>query len=138
MNERPEDDTPIESLRAIDLPPTDVLLREDVKRLGALVGEILAEQVSPDFLADVEALRVAAIRRREAGAPIEALSDRLHGLPLDRAELLTTQLYVAGDPGNERDGLWRRMSEVDRAAVTVPFVPGNDGLRASFPIAVQA
>jgi protocatechuate 3,4-dioxygenase, beta subunit len=57
---------------------------------------------------------------------------------LDRAELLTTQLYVAGDPGNERDGLWRRMSEVDRAAVTVPFVPGNDGLRASFPIAVQA
>jgi phosphoenolpyruvate carboxylase len=77
-----------ESLRDIDLPPTDVLLREDVKRLGALVGEILAEQVSPGFLAEVEALRIAAIRRREAGAPIEALSDRLHALPLDRAELL--------------------------------------------------
>ncbi|WP_146907183.1 phosphoenolpyruvate carboxylase [Arenimonas daejeonensis] len=77
-----------ETLRDIDLPPTDALLREDVKRLGALVGEILAEQVSPDFLAEVEALRIAAIRRREAGAPIEDLSHRLDGLPLDRAELL--------------------------------------------------
>jgi phosphoenolpyruvate carboxylase len=77
-----------ESLREIDLPPTDALLREDVKRLGALVGEILAEQVSPEFLDEVEALRIAAIRRRESGAPIESLSTRLHDLPLDRAELL--------------------------------------------------
>ncbi|QHE88359.1 dioxygenase family protein [Hydrogenophaga sp. BPS33] len=57
---------------------------------------------------------------------------------LDRQELLTTQLYVAGDPGNQRDGIWRRLNEADRAAVTVPFAPGSDGLRASFPIAVQA
>ncbi|MBW8311900.1 MAG: phosphoenolpyruvate carboxylase, partial [Rhizobium sp.] len=77
-----------ESLRDIDLPPTDALLRDDVKRLGALVGEILAEQVSPAFLAEVEALRVASIRRREAGAPIEEVSARLQGLPLDQAELL--------------------------------------------------
>ena len=82
MNQTPE------SLRDIDLPATDDLLREDVKRLGALVGEILAEQVSPAFLAEVEALRVASIRRREAGAPIEAVSTRLQGLPLDQAELL--------------------------------------------------
>ena len=88
MSQTPADAAPLESLRDIDLPPTDALLREDVKRLGALVGEILAEQVSPAFLGEVEALRVAAIRRREAGAPIEALSDRLHDLPLDRAELL--------------------------------------------------
>ena len=77
-----------EPLRDIDLPPTDALLREDVKRLGALVGEILAEQVAPEFLREVEALRIAAIRRREAGAPIDELSQRLDGLPLDRAELL--------------------------------------------------
>ena len=88
MNTSPRDLADGEPLRDIDLPPTDALLREDVKRLGALVGEILAEQVSADFLADVEALRIAAIRRREAGAPIEALSDRLQTLPLDRAELL--------------------------------------------------
>lgn len=87
MNEAPE------PLRDIDLPPTDVLLREDVKRLGALVGEILAEQVSPEFLDEVEALRIASIRRREAGAPIEDVAARLRELPLDRAELLVRAFH---------------------------------------------
>ena len=53
-------------------------------------------------------------------------------------ELLTTQLYVAGDPHNERDGLWRRLGAEERAAVTVPFQAGGDGLRASFPIVIAA
>ncbi len=53
-------------------------------------------------------------------------------------ELLTTQLYVAGDPGNERDGIWRRMDALDRAAVTVPFGKGPDGLRAHFPVIIAA
>ncbi|TNF62447.1 MAG: intradiol ring-cleavage dioxygenase [Burkholderiales bacterium] len=57
---------------------------------------------------------------------------------LDRFDLLTTQLYVAGEPGNERDMLWRRLGEADRAAITVPFNPGSDGLQARFPIVVQA
>jgi protocatechuate 3,4-dioxygenase beta subunit len=57
---------------------------------------------------------------------------------LERRELLTTQLYVADDAGNERDFLWRRLNAQDRAALTVPFVPGADGLRANFPIIVQA
>lgn len=56
---------------------------------------------------------------------------------LGARELLTTQLYVAGDPGNERDGIWRRLGEDARRAVTVPFQPGADGLRADFPIVVQ-
>ena len=53
MNTTPRDPVDSEPLRDIDLPPTDALLRDDVKRLGALVGDILAEQVSPDFLAEV-------------------------------------------------------------------------------------
>lgn len=57
---------------------------------------------------------------------------------LARQELLTTQLYVAGDPGNERDGLWRRLNDTDRAALTIPFVPQDNSLRARFPIIVQA
>ena len=56
---------------------------------------------------------------------------------LDRHELLTTQLYVAGDPHNERDFLWRRLGE-RRALVTVPFRAGADGLQAQFPIVVEA
>ena len=54
---------------------------------------------------------------------------------LDRRELLTTQLYVEGDPGNERDFLWRNLGE-RRALLTVPFRAGADGLQASFPIVV--
>ena len=57
---------------------------------------------------------------------------------LGARELLTTQLYVAGDPGNARDGIWRHLDGPARAAVTVPFVAGADGLRASFPIVVAA
>jgi protocatechuate 3,4-dioxygenase beta subunit len=57
---------------------------------------------------------------------------------LGTRELLTTQLYVAGDPGNARDGLWRRLPAAAREAVTVPFEPGADGVRARFPIVVAA
>lgn len=57
---------------------------------------------------------------------------------LGARELLTTQLYVEGDPGNVRDGVWRRLDDVDRAAVTVPFVPERNGLGAQFPIVVAA
>lgn len=43
-------------------------------------------------------------------------------------ELLTTQCYVKGDPGNERDGIWRSLRDPkDREALTVPFehLPGS-------------
>ncbi|EJE51174.1 protocatechuate 3,4-dioxygenase beta subunit [Acidovorax sp. CF316] len=53
-------------------------------------------------------------------------------------ELLTTQLYVAGDAGNARDVLWRNLSEAGRDAITVPFTRGADGLQARFPIVVAA
>lgn len=54
---------------------------------------------------------------------------------LGERSLLTTQLYVQGDPGNERDFLWRRLrTDAERTALTVPFVPVADGLRARFPI----
>ncbi|WP_133821569.1 phosphoenolpyruvate carboxylase [Tahibacter aquaticus] len=62
-----------EVLREVDFPRADQYLREDVKRLGALVGEILADQLGSDFLAQVEAVRGAAIRRREQRAPIAEL-----------------------------------------------------------------
>src|SRR5687767_3396917 len=53
-------------------------------------------------------------------------------------DLLTTQMYVAGDPNNERDFLWRNLGEEGRRALTVPFVQDADGLRASFTIIVSA
>ena len=57
---------------------------------------------------------------------------------LAQRELLTTQLYVEGDPGNARDGLWRSLDAADRAAVTAPFERAADGLRARFEIVVDA
>lgn len=58
---------------------------------------------------------------------------------LDRHELLTTQLYVQGEPRNQRDFLWQRLSPAAREQVTVPFRPGPDGgLQAQFPIVVAA
>jgi protocatechuate 3,4-dioxygenase, beta subunit len=57
---------------------------------------------------------------------------------LGSRELLTTQLYVAGEPLNERDFLWRGLRDsADRAALTVPFVATQDGQQAQFPIIVE-
>ena len=55
---------------------------------------------------------------------------------LGRRDLLTTQLYVADDPSNARDFLWRGLSVADRDLLTAPFAPGADGLRANFPLVV--
>ena len=39
-------------------------------------------------------------------------------------EALTTQCYVIGHPGNERDGLWRSIrDEKLRDAITIDFAP---------------
>ena len=59
-------------------------------------------------------------------------------IKLGTRELLTTQLYVQGDPGNERDGIWRRLSAEDRALVTSPYVAGADGLSARYALVVAA
>jgi protocatechuate 3,4-dioxygenase, beta subunit len=59
-------------------------------------------------------------------------------IKLGSRELLTTQLYVQDDPGNARDGLWRRLSVEDRAAVTSPYIAGSDGLTAQYALVVAA
>jgi protocatechuate 3,4-dioxygenase beta subunit len=39
-------------------------------------------------------------------------------------ELLTTQCYIEGHPGNEKDGIWKSLKdEKVRKSVTVPFAP---------------
>jgi len=55
---------------------------------------------------------------------------------LGTRELLTTQLYVQDDPGNARDGIWRRLSAEDRAAVTSPYVAARDGLTARYALVI--
>ena len=69
-------------------------------------------------------------------APYSGRTPHIHvKVKLSGRDLLTTQLYVQGDSGNSRDMLWRNLGDdAARAAVTVPFEPGADGLRAYFPI----
>lgn len=54
-------------------------------------------------------------------------------------ELLVTQCYVNGHPGNEKDGPWRSIADArQRAAVTIDFTPLKDSrigeLTAQFDI----
>jgi protocatechuate 3,4-dioxygenase, beta subunit len=59
-------------------------------------------------------------------------------IKLGKTDLLTTQLYVQDDPGNQRDGIWRRLNEADRMAVTQPYAVTGDGVKASYQLVVQA
>jgi len=72
----------------LEFAQSDTLLRDDVRRLGAMVGEMLAEQISDDFLARVETVRRAAIARREQGEEIDALAAQLAEVPLQDADAL--------------------------------------------------
>ncbi|TDK20334.1 phosphoenolpyruvate carboxylase [Luteimonas aestuarii] len=70
----------------LDFAETDTLLRDDVRRMGALVGDVLAEQGSQALLDEVEGIRRAAIARREQGLPVDALANELSQVPLQDAE----------------------------------------------------
>jgi len=74
--------------RSPEFSPHDAPLREDVRRLGTLVGNMLAEQISPGFLAEVERIRTAAIERRQEDAPLNVLAGLLTGLETGHAESL--------------------------------------------------
>jgi phosphoenolpyruvate carboxylase len=72
----------------LEFAETDTLLRDDVRRLGAMVGEMLAEQVSAELLSQVESIRRAAIARRERGEGIDELAARLAAVPPADADVL--------------------------------------------------
>ncbi|MGN2254519.1 phosphoenolpyruvate carboxylase [Frateuria sp. GZRe12] len=78
----------MEASRDTDYLPPDAPLREDVGRLGHLVGLMLAEQGGEGFFGRVEAVRQAAIHRRREGDPVGTLAHALEGLDTDQAEAL--------------------------------------------------
>ena len=64
----------------------DQALRDDVRTLGALVGELLKEQGGDTLFEFVESARLRAIRRREGNEkPDEKLEDLVNDLDLDLA-----------------------------------------------------
>ncbi|NHA13738.1 phosphoenolpyruvate carboxylase [Thioalkalivibrio sp. XN279] len=51
----------------VHFEPKDAALRDDVRELGAIVGEVIAEQCGEAVFAAVEQIRQAAITQRETG-----------------------------------------------------------------------
>ncbi|MEO5831208.1 MAG: phosphoenolpyruvate carboxylase [Rhodanobacter sp.] len=78
----------MEQSREPEFLPPDGPLREDVSRLGAMVGQMLAEQGGDAFFQRVEQVRIAAIHRRQEGASVDELADSLAGLDAAHAEAL--------------------------------------------------
>ena len=72
----------------IEFAAPNAPLREDVRRLGTLVGDVLSEQLGAGFLAEVEAIRRNAIARRQTATPPDALAGVLRDRTAERAEQL--------------------------------------------------
>ncbi|TKR29393.1 phosphoenolpyruvate carboxylase [Luteimonas gilva] len=115
-------------LREVEFSETDALLRDDVRRLGAMVGDMLAEQVSPALLEQVESVRRAAIARRENGEPVDALAERLAEVPLQDADALVRAFaaYFGATNLAERVHRIRRRRDHQRAG----HAPQPGGLEA--------
>lgn len=113
-------------LRDVEFGPNDQALRDDVGRLGRLVGELLVEQKGEAFFGRVEAARRAAIERREHDRPIAALSAQVEGLDADTADALSrafaTYFQVVNIAERVHRVRRRREYEIEGAA------PQPDGL----------
>jgi phosphoenolpyruvate carboxylase len=116
-------------LRRVTLPDSDQPLREDVNRLGVLVGEILADQLGRAFLTEVETLRTAAIRRRESDSSADELAALLRNVDPARAGALVRAFATYFQAVNvaERVHRIRRHREYERAGAA----PQPGGLRDS-------
>ncbi|WP_374012196.1 phosphoenolpyruvate carboxylase [Pseudoxanthomonas koreensis] len=108
--------------RNLEFAPPDLPLRDEVRRLGALVGEMLAEQVSPAFLDEVEKVRTTAIARRQNGGEMASLSALLDGLEPAHAEALIRAFGTYFQVVNiaERVHRIRRRRDYQRAGTGVP------------------
>ena len=76
------------SLRRQDISfeDKDQALRDDVRRLGAMLGDLIREQNGDELYEFVETARLRAIRRREGNEkPGEALVELVSGLDANEA-----------------------------------------------------
>ncbi|GHH47209.1 phosphoenolpyruvate carboxylase [[Pseudomonas] boreopolis] len=110
----------------------DIPLRDDVRRLGALVGDLLAEQVSEAFLGEIEQIRTTAIARRERDTPPEPLSALLDAREPRDAEALVRAFSTYFQVVNiaERVHRIRRRRDYQRSGTGTPQPDGlHDALR---------
>jgi phosphoenolpyruvate carboxylase len=98
-------------------------LRNDVRVLGQLLGEVLVEQRGPELLDLVERIRSLAIAARESGQPVgDRLVNEVATLPLDRMEDLVrsfTLFFYLVNAAEENHRL-RSLRQRARASATEP------------------
>lgn len=116
-------------LRQIAFPAVDQPLREDVSRLGQLIGEMLIDQVDEASFRRVEAVRGLAIRRREGQGSIAPLADALSDLPIPIAEALTRAFSTYFQAVNVAERVHRVRRRLDHQLAGAPPQPG--GLHAT-------
>ncbi|SDG66325.1 phosphoenolpyruvate carboxylase [Sinosporangium album] len=63
-------------------------LRADVRLLGGLLGQVIAEHGGPDLLADVEKLRKAVIAARRGDVTVDEVAALVDTWPIERAVLI--------------------------------------------------
>jgi len=104
----------------------DLPLRDDVRRLGALVGDLLVEQVSETLYEDVEQVRTRAIARRENDAPLSDLAEGLAGRSPHQAETMVRAFSTYFQVVNiaERVHRIRRRRDYQRAGTAAPQPDG--------------
>ncbi len=108
----------VQASREPEFLPHDGPLRDDVGRLGAMVGRMLAEQGGAAFFERVEQVRTASIRRRREDAPLDELAQSLAGLDAAEAESLARAFatYFQAVNTAERVHRIRRRRDYQRAS----------------------
>ncbi|SEK65505.1 protocatechuate 3,4-dioxygenase beta subunit [Roseovarius azorensis] len=74
--------------------------------------------------------------RTIAPVPYPGRTPHVHVKILTNRRELTTQLYIAGDPRNLRDGIFRRLSAAERQAVEMRFRETDEGLRTEVDLVI--
>lgn len=112
-------------LREVQFAPIDAPLREDVSRLGHLIGEVLVDQEGPHLLELLETIRKLAIARREGTAQLKQLSASLSALQLPMVESLTRAFGVYFQSVNVAERLHRVRRRLDYQRAGAAPQPGG-------------
>ena len=115
--------------RQVDFAPVDAPLRDDVSRLGQLIGEVLTDQCGPELLASVEQVRKLAIARREGKVAIGALNECLDKLELAQIEPVVRAFGVYFQSVNVAERMHRVRRRLDYQRAGSVAQPG--GLHAA-------
>ena len=122
--------------RQVEFAAVDAPLREDVSRLGQLIGEVLVDQDGLALLARVERVRKLAIARREGRADLAELQQVLSELSLAEIEPLVRAFGVYFQSVNVAERLHRVRRRLDYQRAGAAPQPG--GLHATLLALKQA